>query len=139
MQKHITRLHIAVPVAFLFGAFWFCVLVIFLTTFHIYQLVGGLIIFISLLLWIVARAQLADAPAHGRFVTTGLYNEIRHPIYTFQTTTAIGFAIFLWIWVLWVPVIALIVVQKYRMRREEKQLLRKFGRRYRSYLQRTPF
>lgn len=137
--KHTTKLHIAVPVVGLFVAFWFFVLAIFLTSFHIYQIIGALITFFSLLLWIIARAQLGDAPAHGRFVTTGLYNELRHPIYTFQTTTAVGFAIFLWVAALWVPVVMLGVVQVLRMRREEKRLLRKFGRRYRSYLQRTLF
>ena len=137
--KHTTKLHIAVPVAGLFAAFWFFVLVIFIIDFHIYQVIGALITFISLLLWIVARAQLGDAPAYGRFVTTGLYNEIRHPIYTFQTTAAIGFAIFLWISPLWVLVGTLTAFEIFRMRREEKRLLRKYGRRYQHYVQRTPF
>jgi len=135
--RHLTKLHIAVPVLCLFGAFFFFTMTIFLIDFHIYQVVGSLITFISCILWIIARIQLGDAPMEGRFVTTGLYNELRHPIYYFQVTALAGVAIFLWIFELWFFVLALAVFQVLRIQREEKKLLDKFGRRYRNYKQRT--
>lgn len=101
------------------------------------RIVGALVTFISSILWIIARVQLGDAPAESRLVTTGLYGEMRHPIYYFSTLAFLGVAIFMWIPLLFVPVIAIAVFQYFRIRREEGILAKKLGRRYLRYKERT--
>lgn len=134
---HLTKLKVAVPVAFLFAVFVFFVLAIFLVDGSVPRIVGALITFIASILWIIARIQLGNAPLEGRLVTTGLYGEFRHPIYLFSTIAFLGVAIFMWIGLLFLPVLAIAVFQTVRARREEQKLSQKLGRRYLRYKQRT--
>ena len=138
-RLHLTKLKIAVPVAFLFASFVIFVLAIFLVDGSVPRVVGALVTFAASILWIIARIQLGDAPLEGRLVTTGLYGEFRHPIYLFSTTAFLGVAIFMWVGLLFLPVIAIGVIQIVRAHREEQKLAHKLGRRYLRYKQRTIF
>lgn len=136
--KHTTKLKIALPVFCLFVAFWFYVMAIFLiSTTRWNHIAGALTTFLSCILWIIARVQLGDAPAHNRLVTTGLYNELRHPIYYFSTLAFAGFVLFMWVPHLLLPLAGLAGFQVLRIRREEKVLSKKLGRRYDRYRRRT--
>lgn len=134
---HLTKLKVAVPVAFLFAVFVFFVLAIFLVDGSVPRIIGALVTFISSILWIIARIQLGDAPLEDRLVTTGLYGEFRHPIYLFSTLAFLGVAIFMWVGLLFIPVLAIAIFQIARARREEQKLALKMGRRYQRYQQRT--
>lgn len=133
----LTKLKIAVPVMYLIGSFILCTLVIFLIEFKISQIIGSLIIFISAILWIIARIQLGDAPNEGRLVTTGLYSELRHPIYYFSTAAFLGYVIVLWIKELLIVWLLLVIFQWVRIHYEEQALAKKLGRRYLRYKERT--
>jgi protein-S-isoprenylcysteine O-methyltransferase Ste14 len=135
--SHFSKVKVAVPVAFLLIIFAFFVLAIFLVGGSLPRIIGALVTFISSILWIIARVQLGDAPNEGRLVTTGLYGEVRHPIYYFSTLAFLGVAIFMWIGILFIPVAVIAVFQFFRIRREEKALAQKLGRRYLRYKERT--
>ena len=134
-----TRLKIFVPVAFLFGYFAFYVLAIFLAGSTPLRVLCALMTFVGCALWIIARLQLGDAALEGRLVTSGLYGEVRHPIYYASTLAFTGFCLFILIWtpIILIPLAALIVFQVIRIRREERALAQKLGRRYLRYKQRT--
>jgi protein-S-isoprenylcysteine O-methyltransferase Ste14 len=134
---HTTKLKIAVPVFYLIGVFIFFVLAIFLIDGSLTRIIGALVTFVSCILWIIARVQLGDAPAEERLVTTGLYGEVRHPIYYFSTTAFLGIAIFMWIPLLFFATFIIALFQIVRIRFEEKALAKKLGRRYIRYKQRT--
>lgn len=135
--SHFSKAKVAVPVAFLLTIFAFYVLAIFLVGASWPRLIGAMITFVASILWIIARVQLGDAPAEGRLVTTGLYGEVRHPIYYFSTLAFLGVAIFMWVPLLFIPVIAIGLFQFFRIKREERALAKKLGRRYQRYQQRT--
>jgi protein-S-isoprenylcysteine O-methyltransferase Ste14 len=134
-----TRLKIFVPVAFLFGYFAFYVLAIFLAGSTPLRVLCALVSFIGCVLWIIARMQLGNAALENRLVTSGLYGEVRHPIYYASTLAFLGFSIFILIWtpLILVPLAALVIFQIIRIRREEKALASKLGRRYLRYKERT--
>ncbi len=137
--RHTTKLKVALPVAYLFGVFVFFVTASFLIDSRPSHIIGALITFISCIFWIIARIQLGDAPAEHRLVTTGLYGEMRHPIYVFSTTALVGIAIFMMISELWIAVTAVSVFQIVRSIREERILVWTLGRRYDRYRKRTLF
>jgi protein-S-isoprenylcysteine O-methyltransferase Ste14 len=134
-----TRLKIFVPVAFLFGYFAFYVLAIFLAGSTPLRVLCALVSFMGCVLWIIARMQLGEAATENRLVTSGLYGEVRHPIYYASTLAFLGFSIFILIWtpLILVPLAALVIFQIIRIRREEKVLASKLGRRYLRYKERT--
>lgn len=137
--SHKSRLKIAVPVAFLFGYFWFYALAIFLVGSTPLRVLCALFSFIMCVVWIIARAQLGDAATEGRLVTSGLYGEVRHPIYYASTLAFLGFTAFVLIWtpLILIPFIALLIFMIVRIRREERQLELTLGRRYARYKRRT--
>lgn len=135
--SHITRVKIAVPVVYLFSVAAFFMLAAFLIEARFSMVFGALLTFVSCILWIIARAQLGDAPVDGRLVTTGLYKELRHPIYVFSTTAFLGIAVFMWISELFIACALLAVFQAIRAHYEERRLIEKMGRRYQRYKERT--
>ena len=101
------------------------------------RIAGAAIGLPSLAFLILARIQLGGsfsvrAKAQA-LVTHGLYSRIRNPIYVFGAFTIAGCFLFaalpklLWVFV------ALIPMQIYRARKEEKVLAAKFGDEYRAY------
>ena len=97
----------------------------------------------SLLLLLVARIELGGAfsvrPKAKALVTHGLYSRIRNPIYVFGALTVAGLFLFI-NWPRGLSIlVALIPLQIYRARQEERLLETKFGEEYRRYRARTWF
>lgn len=97
----------------------------------------------SFALWLLARWQLGQsftlaAEAH-QLVTHGLYARIRHPVYIFSTLVLVGTAICLGNVFFDAYVVAVTVMQVFRIRREDAVLLRQFGDQYSTYRRRTWF
>ncbi len=97
----------------------------------------------SLALLVLARIELGSSfsvrPKAQTLVTHGLYSRIRNPIYVFGGLVVAG--VFLYInkpRALWLFV-ALIPLQIYRARQEEKILQARFGDEYQQYKSRTWF
>ena len=91
----------------------------------------------------VARYQLGKsfsvkAEAHP-LVTTGLYSKIRNPIYVFGMVLITGVILVLQRPVLWLVLVAALVGQTIRARREARVLEAAFGDAYREYRRKTWF
>jgi protein-S-isoprenylcysteine O-methyltransferase Ste14 len=97
----------------------------------------------ALVLLVIARLQLGRAfSIHAKattLVTNGLYSRIRNPIYVFGTLILIGAALVahrpqaLWI------LVALVPLQLWRSRNEERVLAQAFGDEYLRYKRKTWF
>lgn len=90
-----------------------------------------------------ARFQLGKsfslrAKAH-ELVTHGIYSKIQNPIYVSGAVMLAGFVLVLHRPVLWLVLLALIVMQTLRARREAKVLEAAFGDAYREYRRKTWF
>jgi protein-S-isoprenylcysteine O-methyltransferase Ste14 len=91
----------------------------------------------------VARYQLGKsfnirAEAH-QLVTRGVYSKIRNPIYVFGAVVFAGFVLVLHRPILWLFLLAIIVMQVVRARREARVLEAAFGDAYREYRRHTWF
>jgi protein-S-isoprenylcysteine O-methyltransferase Ste14 len=92
---------------------------------------------------VAARFQLGKsfalrAKAH-ELVTRGIYSKIRNPIYVFGAVMLAGFVLVLHRPMLWLVLLALIIMQTLRARREAKVLEAAFGDAYREYRRKTWF
>jgi protein-S-isoprenylcysteine O-methyltransferase Ste14 len=107
------------------------------------RIVGLAIAIPSFMLFVLARIQLGRAfsvqPKASLLVTTGLYSRIRNPIYFFGGLMIAGIIVwadrplFLLIFAVLIP------LQIYRIRKEERVLLEKFGTVYFEYKKQTWF
>jgi len=71
-------------------------------------------------------------------VTCGAYRYIRHPIYAGHWLRVIAQALLLHNWIAgFAGVVLILPMYVYRVRREERNLLERFGEEYRSYMERT--
>jgi protein-S-isoprenylcysteine O-methyltransferase Ste14 len=91
----------------------------------------------------VARYQLGSsfalrAEAH-QLVTHGIYSKIRNPIYVFGAVMLAGFALVLHRPILWLLLLAIVIMQTLRARREAHVLEAAFGDAYREYRRQTWF
>jgi protein-S-isoprenylcysteine O-methyltransferase Ste14 len=107
------------------------------------RIAGAAIGLPSLALLILARIQLGGsfsvrAKAQA-LVTHGLYSRIRNPVYVFGGLTVAGIFLFAGAPKLLWALVALIPLQVYRAKNEEKVLAAKFGDEYRAYKARTWF
>ena len=97
----------------------------------------------SFALWLLARWQLGRSftlAAEARaLVTHGLYARVRHPVYIFSTLVLVGTALCLRSFLFGLYVVAVIVLQIVRIRREDAVLLAEFGDRYHAYRRATWF
>jgi len=97
----------------------------------------------SLTLLVLARIELGSSfsvtPKAQNLVTHGLYSRIRNPIYLFGSLVVVGALLYVnkprALWLL----VAIIPLQIYRARLEEKVLETKFGAEYQQYKSRTWF
>src|SRR5712691_346690 len=90
-----------------------------------------------------ARYQLGKSfsitPQAHQLVTHGVYSRIRNPIYVFASLLASGLVLVLHRPTLWLLLLAIIVVQTLRARREAQVLEAAFGDTYREYRRKTWF
>jgi protein-S-isoprenylcysteine O-methyltransferase Ste14 len=104
---------------------------------------GAALMFLGIAGIATARYQLGKsfsvtAKAH-QLVTHGIYSKIRNPIYVFGGIMLAGFVLVLHRPVLWLVLLALIVMQTLRARREARVLEAAFGDAYREYRRKTWF
>lgn len=88
--------------------------------------------------WQLGRSFAIRAEAH-QLVTHGIYAKIRNPIYVFGVVLIVGFVLIAHRPVLWLLVLAIIVMQTLRARREARVLEAAFGEAYREYRHKTWF
>jgi protein-S-isoprenylcysteine O-methyltransferase Ste14 len=74
-----------------------------------------------------------------QLVTHGIYSKIRNPIYVFGTVMVTGFVLVIHRPALWLLVLAIIVMQTVRARREARVLEAAFGDAYREYRRKAWF
>jgi protein-S-isoprenylcysteine O-methyltransferase Ste14 len=75
---------------------------------------------------------------HHTLKQDGIYNYLRHPIYSFTIVSFVGFGLSLGSWVsLVIAVIPVTVALLYRIQIEEKVLLAQFGMQYSEYMKTT--
>jgi protein-S-isoprenylcysteine O-methyltransferase Ste14 len=124
-----------------------CVFFWFLATWkgpwNVQRLVGTVLVVVGLLFIAVARYQLGrsfsiKAEAH-QLVTTGLYSKIRNPVYVFGMVMLTGLILVLQRPEGWLVLVAAIVGQTIRARREARVLEAAFGDAYREYRRKTWF
>ena len=96
------------------------------------RVVGVILAVAGYVLFITARLQLGKSfsvtPQAKELVTHGLYSRIRNPIYVFVGIMWIGLLLALRLYWLFVPLVVLLVVQMFRVRREAAVLQERFGR-----------
>ena len=103
------------------------------------MLAGYLLLFVGIGLFIEGWRELYRAHERGQLATDGLYGLVRHPQYTGLFTGLFGEGVVHWPTVFSVTLFPVIVVAYVLLaRREEKQMLAKFGEQYRAYRERVP-
>jgi protein-S-isoprenylcysteine O-methyltransferase Ste14 len=107
------------------------------------RIIGTALMLIGICGIVAARLQLGKSfaiTAEAReLVTHGIYSKIRNPIYVSGAVMLAGFVLVLHRPVLWLVLLALIVMQTLRARREAKVLEAAFGDAYREYRRKTWF
>ena len=102
------------------------------------MLVGYTVVFIGISLLIEGWREVYLATQEGRLATDGLYGLVRHPQYTGIFVAVIGQLIH-WPTIPTLVLFPVIVWAYYRLaRREEQQMLEKYGRQYAIYQQQVP-
>ena len=109
----------------------------------ILRIAGAMLAGTGYVLLITARLQLGKSfsvsPQAKALVTHGLYSRIRNPIYVCVGVMWLGVILALSFYWLFVPLIALLVMQVLRSGKEAKVLEEKFGQAYLDYRQQTWF
>jgi len=109
----------------------------------ILRIAGAMLAVTGYVLLITARLQLGKSfsvsPQAKALVTHGLYSRIRNPIYVCVGVMWLGVILALSFFWLFVPLIALLVMQVLRSGKEAKVLEEKFGQAYLDYRQQTWF
>ena len=141
MENRHTYAFTALQIAAVLGFPWF--LISLSRPWHASRYMGTVLVVIGLGCIAVARYQLGKsfsvkAEAH-KLVTTGLYSKIRNPIYIFGMVVITGMILILGRPVGWLVLVAAIVGQTIRARREARLLETAFGDEYREYRRKTWF
>jgi protein-S-isoprenylcysteine O-methyltransferase Ste14 len=131
----------AVQIAAVLGLPWF--LLSLSRPWNTSRYIGTVLVVVGLSGIVVARYQLGKsfsvkAEAH-KLVTSGLYSRIRNPIYMFGMVLITGMILILGRPVGWFVLVAAIVGQTIRARREGRVLETAFGDEYREYRRKTWF
>ena len=140
-----------------FKIFFLIILFIYLFTdwFHfalidlpfLFRLIGVIIVIPGLLLLKESHktlgkywSSLINLKIHKnhKLITSGVYEKIRHPIYSSQLLIFLGLAIIISNWFITLLIfVPLILVFIYGIPREEKLMINKFGKSYKIYMKRT--
>ena len=103
------------------------------------MLAGYLLLFFGIGLFVEGWRELYRAHERGRLATDGLYGLVRHPQYTGLFIGLFGEGVVHWPTVFSVTLFPVIVLAYILLaRREEKQMLAKFGEQYRAYREHVP-
>lgn len=103
------------------------------------MLAGYTLAFIGIGLFAFGWREVYWARKENRFATDGPYRFVRHPQYTGLFLALFGEGVVHWPTLFSVGLMPLIVVAYYWLaRKEEKEMLRSFGDRYRDYMRRVP-
>ncbi len=109
----------------------------------LYNFAGVATSSIAFFLWLLARVQLGNsfsiAPKADGLVQSGVYSKLRHPVYYFSILAVLGLAIYTWSPLGAVAVVLLIILELYRIRKEEAILTQKYGDTYVAYKNKTWF
>jgi protein-S-isoprenylcysteine O-methyltransferase Ste14 len=107
------------------------------------RIAGALLAIAGYILLITARLQLgksfAVSPQAKELVTHGLYSRIRNPIYVSVGIMWFGLIVALRLYWLFVPFVALLIMQALRVGKEARVLEEKFGQTYLDYRKQTWF
>ena len=109
----------------------------------ILRIAGAIVAVCGYVLFVTARLQLGKSfsvsPQAKALVTHGLYSRIRNPIYVCVGVMWLGGIVALRLYWLFVPLVALLVMQVFRSGRESRVLEEKFGQAYLDYRKQTWF
>lgn len=109
------------------------------TAMMVSMLAGYAIAFIGILLILAGWREVYRARKEGRLTTSGPYGYVRHPQYTGIFVAIFGEGVVHWPTVFSLTAFPVIVGAYVLLaRKEERQMLEKFGERYREYRQRVP-
>jgi protein-S-isoprenylcysteine O-methyltransferase Ste14 len=122
-------------------------LLLFLVTMHgswgAQRYAGTALVVVGAAFIAVARNQLGKSfsirPEAHELVTTGLYSKIRNPIYVFGAVMIVRVILAVQKPALWILLIAVVIGQTVRARREARVLEAAFGDAYREYRRTTWF
>jgi protein-S-isoprenylcysteine O-methyltransferase Ste14 len=107
------------------------------------RVAGAALAVAGYVLFLTARLQLGESfsvtPQVKGLVTHGLYSRIRNPIYVGVGVMWIGLIVALRLYWLFVPLVVLLIVQVFRVRREARVLQERFGQVYLDYREQTWF
>ena len=103
------------------------------------MILGYLVAFFGIGLFIKGWREVYRARQEDRLVTTALYKFVRHPQYTGLFIALFGEGIIHWPTIFSISLLPVIMVAYYFLaRKEEREMLRKFGDDYRVYQAKVP-
>ncbi|MHA1232775.1 MAG: methyltransferase family protein [Candidatus Helarchaeota archaeon] len=101
-------------------------------------IIGLTLLVIGILIWIYSVKQISKFVKNEKLFTKGLYNYIRHPLYAAILLFLIPSLILLLRALLGLFIIpAFFLIFHFSIRKEEKQLIQKFGQEYIDYSKKT--
>ena len=103
------------------------------------MILGYIVAFFGIGLFIKGWREVYRARQEDRLVTSGLYKFVRHPQYTGLFIALFGEGVIHWPTIFSVSLLPVIMVAYYFLaRKEERDMLRKFGNDYRAYRAKVP-